>query len=140
MAPPGAPAPARARVREQVDPGGAEVFAAAGVEGVFVLRSLATEEQTVTDAALAGTRESPASTFKIPSAVIALDHGVLAGADAMLRWDGVPREIAAWNRDHALASALRDSTVWYFQEVARRLGAAGWSGSPNARGRSGRMR
>jgi beta-lactamase class D len=29
-----------------------------------------------------------------------------------------------WNRDHTLASAIRFSVVWYFQEIARRIGAA----------------
>lgn len=110
-------------VRERVDEGARELFAAAKVEGVFVLRSLDTGEQIVTDARLAGVGELPASTFKIPGALIALERGVLAGADAMLPWDGVERDVAAWNRDATLASALRDSTVWFFQEVARKLGA-----------------
>jgi len=110
-------------VGERVDASGQELFAAAQVEGVFVLRSLTTGEQIVTDAALAGTGELPASTFKIPSALIALERGVLAGADATLKWDGVERSGSPeWNRDHTLASALRDSTVWFFQEVARRVG------------------
>jgi beta-lactamase class D len=124
-APPGevaasSPAPP---VVERVDGSGQELFAAARVEGVFVLRSLATGEQVVTDAALAGTGELPASTFKIPNALIGLERGVLAGADATLKWDGVERGGSPeWNRDHSLASALRDSTVWFFQEVARRIG------------------
>src|SRR5689334_7618984 len=71
-------------VVERVDGSGQELFAAARVEGVFVLRSLATGEQIVTDAALAGIGELPASTFKIPNSLIALDRGVLAGADATL--------------------------------------------------------
>src|SRR5262249_28351490 len=29
----------------------------------------------------------------------------------------------AWKRDHTLATAMRFSVVWYFQEIARRLGA-----------------
>lgn len=110
-------------VRERVDASVREVFAAAQVEGVFVLRSLDSDEQLVSDARLAGEGELPASTFKIPAALIALDRGVLAGADAGMKWDGVTRDIAAWNRDATLASALRDSTVWFFQETARRVGA-----------------
>ena len=30
--------------------------------------------------------------------------------------------IEAWNRDHDLRSAIRDSVVWYYQELARRVG------------------
>lgn len=115
-------APAPPRIREREDVGGRELFAAAKLEGCFVLRALGTGEQVVTDATLAGERELPASTFKIPCALIALSRGVVDGPDALLKWDGVKREIAHWNRDHTLATALRDSAVWYFQELARRIG------------------
>jgi beta-lactamase class D len=30
--------------------------------------------------------------------------------------------VPAWNRDHDLASAISVSAVWYFQELARRIG------------------
>lgn len=68
------------------------------------------------------TRVSPASTFKIPHALVALDSGVLAPPDTMLTWDGTPHELETWRRNHTLGSALRDSVVWYFQRVAERLG------------------
>jgi beta-lactamase class D len=64
----------------------------------------------------------PASTFKIAHAIAALDSGVLKGADDVIRYDGSPRDYEAWRRDHTLASAMRYSVVWYFQEVAKRLG------------------
>lgn len=65
---------------------------------------------------------TPASTFKIPHALAALDAGVLSGPDAMLRYDGASVRFDAWRRDHTLASAMRYSVVWYFQGVARLLG------------------
>jgi beta-lactamase class D len=40
----------------------------------------------------------------------------------VIPWDGVERPIAAWNRDHNLASAFRVSAVWFYQELARRIG------------------
>jgi beta-lactamase class D len=67
-------------------------------------------------------RLTPASTFKIPHALAALDAGVVSGPQATRSWDGQQRDLAAWNRDHTLASAMRDSVVWYFQAVARELG------------------
>ncbi len=69
------------------------------------------------------TRVTPASTFKIPHALAALDAGVVSGPDAILRYDGAPVRFDAWRRDHTLASAMRYSVVWYFQDVARLLGA-----------------
>ncbi len=64
----------------------------------------------------------PASTFKVMNALIALDTGVAESADFKIAWDGVRREYEAWNRDHTLHTAMRDSTVWYYQEIARRIG------------------
>jgi beta-lactamase class D/imidazolonepropionase-like amidohydrolase len=72
-------------------------------------------------------RRIPASTFKIPHALIALDAGVLDGPDALLTWDPekYPREEwwpAEWAADHTLRSALEHSVVWYYREVAELLG------------------
>src|SRR5581483_3211643 len=63
-----------------------------------------------------------ASTFKIPHAIAALDSGVVKDADEVIRYDGSPQPNEAWRRDHTLASAMRYSVVWFFQEIARRLG------------------
>ena len=68
------------------------------------------------------TRLPPASTFKIPHALAALDSGVIKGTDEVIAYDGAPRDYEAWRRDHTLASAMRFSVLWYFQEIARRLG------------------
>ena len=68
-------------------------------------------------------RVSPASTFKIPHALAALDAGVLDGPDARIAYDGADQPNVSWRRDHTLRTAIRDSVVWYFQRVAERLGA-----------------
>ena len=71
---------------------------------------------------LARTRLSPCSTFKIPNSLIGLETGVVPDASFTLKWDGQRRPIEAWNRDHDLRSAIRNSVVWYYQELARRVG------------------
>ena len=75
----------------------------------------------------AARRRVPASTFKIPHTLIALDSGVL-GPDDVLTWD--PERYPAddwwpeaWRGDHTLASALEHSVVWFYREVASRVGA-----------------
>jgi beta-lactamase class D len=68
-------------------------------------------------------RLSPCSTYKIPNSMIALETGVATGPDFLLKWDGVKRARPEWNRDHTLSTAIRDSVVWYYQELARRVGA-----------------
>lgn len=70
----------------------------------------------------AAERFSPCSSFKIPNALIGLDSGVIPGPDFVLPWDGQSRSWPDWNRDHDLRGAIRYSVVWYFQELARRVG------------------
>lgn len=69
----------------------------------------------------------PASTFKIPNTVIALEMGVATGPGFALPWDSVrdPRSgffPESWARDQTLRSAFRSSVYWYYQELARRIG------------------
>jgi beta-lactamase class D len=69
------------------------------------------------------TRLSPASTFKIPHALVALETGA-ATLDGIERWDRTRYERQReWNRDHTIISALRPSVLWLFQRVAPRIGA-----------------
>lgn len=67
---------------------------------------------------------SPASTFKIPHALAALEAGVISGSDELIRFNGQGNWPKSSRRDHTLASAIQHSVVWYFQSVAERMGAA----------------
>lgn len=69
-------------------------------------------------------RTAPASTFKIPNALIALDLGIVTDADTVIPWDHIERPRASWNMDHTLATAIWHSVVPYFQSLARTIGAA----------------
>lgn len=92
--------------------------------GVFVMLDPARNEIITSDTAWAERGFIPASTFKIPNSLIALETGVASGPDFTLPWDGVERRIASWNRDHDLVSAFAVSALWYYQELARRTGQA----------------
>ena len=37
-------------------------------------------------------------------------------------WDGTKRTLDNWNQDHTLGSGMRNSIVWYYQEMARDIG------------------
>ena len=63
----------------------------------------------------------PASTFKLLNAQIALETGVIADENEIIPWDGVERGIAAWNQDHNLRTAMQNSVVWFYQELAHRI-------------------
>jgi beta-lactamase class D len=70
------------------------------------------------------TRVSPQSTFKIPHALAGLDAGVIRNAGSSIAYDGTAYPFESWRHDHTLATAMRDSVVWWFQRIARELGAA----------------
>jgi beta-lactamase class D len=67
-------------------------------------------------------RYLPASTFKIPNSLIGLESGVITDENYFIKWDGIKRWNADWNRDHTMASAIKYSVVPYYQELARRTG------------------
>lgn len=68
------------------------------------------------------TAEAPASTFKILHTLIGLEEGVIDPDDSLRKWDGEVWEIESWNKDHTLESAIENSVVWYFSEVAKEIG------------------
>lgn len=67
-------------------------------------------------------RTLPASTFKIPNAIIALDSGVLKDENVVMKWDGEKRWREQWNRDHALPTSMWYSVVWFYQRIAKDVG------------------
>ncbi|YCM45563.1 class D beta-lactamase [Verrucomicrobiaceae bacterium 227] len=70
----------------------------------------------------AETRFVPASTFKIPHALFALDAGVIRDEFQVIPWDGKKRSYEAWNRDQTLRSSMRDSVVWVYQTFEKGIG------------------
>ena len=59
----------------------------------------------------AAKRYSPASTFKLPHTLFALDAGAVRDEFQVFRWDGVKRSFAGHNQDQDLRSAMRNSAV-----------------------------
>ena len=97
-------------------------FADAGVEGTMVVVDERVGGHWVHGPARALIGFHPASTFKIPHALFALDAGVVRDEFQQFSWDGVQREIAPWNRDQDLRSSMRYSVVWVYQDIARAIG------------------
>ena len=105
-----------------------------GFDCTFVMHDLTRDVHVRHNPERAATRFSPCSTFKIHNTLIALETGVLEGPEAMIPWDRKrdpeqpfwsevlrPRGVD-WARDHTLKSAFENSCVWYYREVARRIG------------------
>ncbi len=98
-------------------------FDAHGTAGTAVVYDSKAGRYDVYDGVRAGQRFTPASTFKIPHSLIALETGVVQDERRpVFHWDGTKRDIDAWNRDHALRTAIKYSVVWVYQEIARQVG------------------
>lgn len=72
---------------------------------------------------------SPASTFKVPLAVMGYDSGILVDQQTP-RWD-YKAEFNAVKRDHKPVDPTiweRDSVVWFSQEITRKLGNERFAG------------
>jgi beta-lactamase class D len=95
-----------------------------GTTGTFVAYKVDDYLIIASDKVRSGEGKLPASTFKIPNSLIALETGVVEDPDKdVFKWDGVTRSIEAWNKDHTLRSAIAASVVPVYQEIARRIGA-----------------
>lgn len=117
-----APAPSPSVERWIAEPGWARHFRAAGVRGTFVLFDPDSATWRVYDRRRATTRYLPASTFKVLNTLVSLDAGAARDERDTLRWDGVDRGHPGWNADQDLRTAMARSTVWFYQELARRVG------------------
>lgn len=98
------------------------LFADRGVKGTLVIASLDGQTQYVHNAERAAKRMLPASTFKIPNTLIALEEGAVVDEKEIIKWDGVERDWQSWNKDHSIETAFPVSCVWFYQELARRVG------------------
>jgi len=93
-----------------------------GFKGAFVLYDLKGNRYIRYNPERCAERFIPASTFKIMNSLIGLETGVIPDANYVIKWDGAQYDIPAWNQDHTLKTAIQNSVVWYYQELARRVG------------------
>jgi beta-lactamase class D len=69
----------------------------------------------------------PASTYKIPNSLIALETGVIQNDVDVLTWDGIERGLGdtlidEWNQDLNMRLAFKYSAIWFYQVLARKIG------------------
>ena len=99
-----------------------------GNKGSFVLYDTAEDHYVIYNEELSTRRVSPDSTFKIYSGLFALEEGVITPDSTIRTWDGTTYSFDSWNQDQTLASAMQNSTNWYFQELDRQTGYAALRG------------
>jgi beta-lactamase class D len=100
-----------------------DVFTRNGVEGAFVISPVDGGNTQRINPDRCAERFIPASTFKILNSLIALESGAVENTEEVLTWDGRTHRIRSWNQDQDMAHAFQRSCVWFYQEVARRIGA-----------------
>ncbi len=98
-------------------------FDSRNVEGCFTMMDNSNGSITVYNMAMDTTRYTPASTFKIVNSLIGLETGRILDENMVIKWDGVKRWNADWNKDMDMKEAFKVSNVAYYQEVARRIGS-----------------
>ncbi len=96
----------------------------ASVNGTFVLSRLGSDSIYVYNSRRAIKQFLPASTFKILNSLISLETKAINDIKEIIKWDGIKRFYDKWNQDQNLRTAMKYSCVWFYQELARRVGDA----------------
>ena len=64
----------------------------------------------------------PASTFKIPNSIIALETKIVDNDSTLFKWNGEKKAYKVWEQDLILKDAFKYSCVPCYQEIARKIG------------------
>jgi len=111
----------------KIDPG--DYFK--GINGAFILYDSRDDSFITYNDQRCNERFTPASTFKIPNSLIALETAASPDEHTIIKWDSLrnPRSewwnsepFIHWAQDHTLRTAIKYSVVWFYQELARRIG------------------
>lgn len=97
-------------------------FTTNNLTGTLIISSLNTDQRYVYNPERARKRFLPASTFKIINTLIALEEKVIADENEIIKWDGSDKGVSEWNKDQNLKSAFASSCVWFYQELAKKIG------------------
>ncbi|MCC5942246.1 MAG: class D beta-lactamase [Balneolaceae bacterium] len=97
-----------------------------GLDGSTTIYDYNNQEWIYTDRQDAKRATLPASTFKIPNSLFAIEYKVVQNEYEIFEWDGEPKKhlgnvVNAWNQDTDLKSAYKHSTIWFYEEVAKQI-------------------
>ena len=99
-----------------------KLFSDKGISGTIVIASLDGKTEYIHNDARSQKRILPASTFKIPNTLIALEEGIVKTDSQVIAWDSVKRELPEWNKNQTLKTAFQYSCVWVYQRFAGQIG------------------
>ncbi|MBN2347730.1 MAG: class D beta-lactamase [Bacteroidales bacterium] len=99
-----------------------EQFNKYGVDGCYVLYNPADNEYIKYNPNLCDSGYLPASTFKIPHSIIALEEKIVKDTNQIIKWDGHVWPNQPWNQDQTLKTAMKYSCVWVHIGFAEQIG------------------
>ncbi|MFO7977972.1 MAG: penicillin-binding transpeptidase domain-containing protein [Bacteroidales bacterium] len=99
-----------------------QLLDSAGVSGVILVVDVQSGILFSNQLQLGNQQHLPASTFKIPHSIIALETGVVQDENTLFEWDGQPRSLKVWERDMMLSEAFQRSCVPCYQQIASETG------------------
>ncbi len=98
------------------------ILDSADIHGAILIFDSEANEYYSNDFAWSEKGQLPASTFKIPNSIIALETGVVASDSVLFKWDGEKRAFKVWEQDLLFKDAFKYSCVPCFREIARNIG------------------
>jgi beta-lactamase class D len=102
-------------------------FDSLNLKGSTTIFDLKNKEWIYTDSLDAEQKSLPASTFKIINSIISLEEKVVIDESQIMKWDSLTKtffgtKIESWNKDTDLKTAYKNSTVWFYVELAKKIG------------------
>lgn len=94
----------------------------AKLEGAILIFDPGSNMYVSNDFSHAKTGFLPASTYKVPNSIIALETGVVENDSTLFKWDGEPRSLKMWETDMIFREAFQRSCVPCYQQIAREVG------------------
>lgn len=98
------------------------IIDSAHVNGAVLIYDLQEEKYYSNDFVWANKGQLPASTFKIPNSIIALETGIMQSDSTLIKWNGEKRGNINWEQDLIFKEAFHYSCVPCYQEIAHKIG------------------
>lgn len=99
-----------------------KIFDKHKINGTFILKNLSNNQLTIYNKERSDSSYLPASTFKILNSMIALQTSSIGSVNDTIKWDGIDKGWEPWNKDQTMKTAMPISCVWFYQELAKRIG------------------
>ncbi len=109
-------------ISRKIEPAFQQILDSAEMKGSILIYDVAAKTYHSNDFNRCTKGFLPASTFKVPNSIIALETGVVENDSTLFKWDGKKRRLKNWEQDLIFRDAFHFSCVPCYQEIARKIG------------------